>query len=111
MQRCHPMFCSRRGQWTATEIDGEEMAKAEASAIVEEEEYRLRALDFSSLHLAGQVRQNDDIGGGGKRESSWGRGYQEKEEGWRRRRARRAGLLWGGIAHKRHAPISDNGGA
>ena len=55
----------------AMEIDGEDVAKTakatasaeEAAAMAEEEEYRLRALDFSSLHSAAKVRENDDRGG------------------------------------------------
>ena len=41
------------------DINGEEMVELEAAGISEEEEYRLRALEFSSLHRAVKVREND----------------------------------------------------
>ena len=50
----------------AMEIDREEIAEAEAVAISEEEKYPLMAMEFSSLHRAGKVRENKDIGGGGR---------------------------------------------
>ena len=59
----------------AMEIDGE----AEAATAAEEEEYRLRAMEFSSLHRAATVRDNVKRGGGG--------GIYQEEEGRRRRRA------------------------
>ena len=55
----------------AIENNGEEIVEAEAAAVAEVEEYRLRALDFSSLYRAEKVRENKDRGGGGR-----GRGFE-----------------------------------
>ena len=46
------------------EINREEMAEGEAAAVAEEEDYCLRALDFSSIHYADKVRENNYRCGG-----------------------------------------------
>ena len=82
--------CSVRGEDDdkTMEIDGEEMAEAEAAAIVEKEEYRLKELDFSSLNHAEKVREKDDRDRGGR----WGgRGGEDIKRKKRAGRGERRG--------------------
>ena len=108
--RCSVPFAERTANIDdEMEIDRKEMAEAEAGAAAEEVEYRLRALDFSSLHRAAKVRENTNIGGGGERGGVEGGRISIERRG---RKEEEVMPPWGkGISHERHAPIGNDGGA